>query len=101
VCLIIRRFASLPGAVIHDEAEILNRLRNFIASGKMHTVEGHRIDLQAQSICIHGDTPGAIEIARSVRALLEDGGWAVKPFASPSQALPLREALMANDQRKA
>ena len=71
----------LPGAVIHHEAEILNRLRSFIDSGKMHTVEGHRIDLQAHSVCIHGDTPGAIEIARSVRVLLEDAGWAVKPFS--------------------
>jgi 5-oxoprolinase (ATP-hydrolysing) subunit A len=48
----------------------------------MQTVEGHRIDLQAQSVYIHGDTPGAIEIARSVRALLEDADSAVKPFAT-------------------
>jgi 5-oxoprolinase (ATP-hydrolysing) subunit A len=90
----------LPGAVLHDEAEILKRLRSFIESGRMETLDGHRIDLQAQSICIHGDTSGAVEISRSVRALLQDAGWAVRAFAPWAQTTPLWKSSVANDQRQ-
>ena len=88
---------SLPGAVLHEGTEILNRLRRFIDSGKMETLDGHRIALEAHSICIHGDTPGAIQIARSVRALLEDEGWVVRPFTNATQANHFAKELMADD----
>ena len=54
-----------------------------IASGSVTAVDGSTVALRAESICCHGDTPGAVEIASAVRAALEDAGVAV---AAPSAA---------------
>jgi UPF0271 protein len=68
-----------PGSVLTDAAEAAEQAVA-IAAGSVTAVDGSSIDLQAESMCCHGDTPGAVEIAAAVRKALEDAGVAV---ASP------------------
>lgn len=72
---------SRPGSVLHDPAQIAARMVDAVATGMMPT-EGGPIKLNAESICVHGDTPGALVAARSVRAALEAAGVTLAPFAS-------------------
>ncbi|HZT65817.1 MAG TPA: 5-oxoprolinase subunit PxpA [Acidimicrobiales bacterium] len=70
-----------PGAVLHDPDRVVAQALGLALGGKVTAVDGSDIDLQAASICVHGDTPGALELARRVRAALEDAGVTVRPFA--------------------
>lgn len=72
---------SRAGSVLHDPAQIAARMVDAVSSGMMPT-EGGPIKLNAESICVHGDTPGALVAARSVRAALEAAGVTLAPFAS-------------------
>ncbi len=72
---------SEPGAMIHDPEQATQRLLAFLDSGAMPTVGGASVALAAQSVCIHGDSPAAVAMARHVRAALGDRGIAVAPFA--------------------
>ena len=69
-----------PGAVIHDPQTVAQRMLQLITQGGINSVEGTFTPIQADSICVHGDTPGAVEMARRVRQLLEEQGIAVKSF---------------------
>lgn len=71
---------SREGAVMHDAEAAAERLIRFLETGRMPVVDGEPIPLAAQSICLHGDTPGAIEMARTIRARLEGFGVSVAPF---------------------
>lgn len=76
-------------AMIHDPAAAAERLIGFLTSGLMPTVDGNPLPLEAHSICVHGDSEGAVAMARHVRAELEGGGISVAPFlafAPPSEA---------------
>jgi UPF0271 protein len=75
--LVSRREA---GAVLHDPAEVVARCRDLAATGRIRAVDGSLVDVAAESICVHGDTPGAVELARRVRAGLEEAGVALRPF---------------------
>ncbi len=70
----------LEGAVLHDAETIAKRCVAMAAGDPIEDVEGGSITLKPHSICVHGDTPGAVEIARSVRAALEAAGVEVRPF---------------------
>jgi UPF0271 protein len=72
----------LPGAVLHDPAEIARRCVAMAAGEPIRDVEGGELILQPGSICVHGDTPGAVEIARQVREALTTAGVALAPFAT-------------------
>ena len=71
----------LPGAVLHDPAEIAARCVAMATGGPVRDVEGGELVLRPGSICVHGDTPGAVQIAREVRAALTTAGVALAPFA--------------------
>ncbi len=71
---------TAPGAVIHDPQVVTARMLAFLASGRMPVEGGGTIALAAQSICLHGDTPGAVQLARSLRAAVVAAGIAVAPF---------------------
>lgn len=71
-----------PGALIHDPEAAGRRLVAFLSSGLMPAVDGDPIRLDAHSICVHGDSEGAIAMARHVRRALEGSGVAVRPFLS-------------------
>lgn len=70
------------GAMIHDAAEAADRLLTFLESGLMPTVDGDPIKLAAQSICVHGDSVGAVEMAREIRKRLTAHGVQIASFAS-------------------
>lgn len=71
---------SRPGAVLEDAEAVASRLVDFLKSGRMPVQGGAAIPLAAQSICVHGDTKGAVEMARLVRARLQEEGVNLAPF---------------------
>ena len=71
---------SEPGALIHDGAFAARRLVAFLESGMMPTVSDDPVALEAHSICVHGDSPDAVDMARAVRTALTQRGFAIAPF---------------------
>ncbi|NVN86273.1 MAG: LamB/YcsF family protein [Rhodopseudomonas sp.] len=72
-----------PGAVLHEPTAIAQRVVRMVQDGAVVSVSGKVIKMRTDTVCIHGDTPGAVEIARGVRQALKDNGIAVAPFAKP------------------
>lgn len=72
-----------PGAVLHDPEAAAARLVACLRDGRMPVQGGGQIALAAQSVCVHGDTPGAVAMARLIRARLEGAGITVAPFLAP------------------
>jgi UPF0271 protein len=71
---------SMEGAVIHDPAKVRERVVKLVKTGKLVSIEGEEISLDAQTLCVHGDNPGASEVARSIRESLEGAGITVAAF---------------------
>lgn len=71
---------SHPDAMIHDPAEAAARLIAFFETNKMPVIDGDPISLAAHSICVHGDSPGAVGMARRIRTSLEAAGFMIAPF---------------------
>ncbi|MGY1698423.1 LamB/YcsF family protein [Geodermatophilus sp. SYSU D00766] len=71
----------LPGAVLTDPGEIARRCVAMATGEPVSDVEGGSLRLAPRSICVHGDTPGAVEVARRVRAALTGAGVDLAPFA--------------------
>lgn len=69
-----------PGAVLHDADLIAQRMLHLVTEGEILSIEGVRVRIEAASICIHGDTPEALAIARRVRQALSDAGVSVEAF---------------------
>jgi UPF0271 protein len=69
-----------PNAVLHDARTIADRVVKMVKDGAVVSVTGKVIKTRVDTICIHGDTPGAVEIARGVRKALKDNGIEVAPF---------------------
>ncbi|WP_126974735.1 LamB/YcsF family protein [Frigidibacter oleivorans] len=69
-----------PGAVLHDAEAVAARLVDFLATGRMPVADGPPIPLAAHSVCLHGDTPGAVAMARHLRDRLAQAGHRVAPF---------------------
>lgn len=66
---------SQPGAVIHDAAASVAHVQRMLDAGGIVALSGKVLPTAMHSICVHGDTPGAVDSARSLRAALEAGGW--------------------------
>jgi UPF0271 protein len=73
-----------PGAVLHDAKQIAERVVRMVQDGAVVSVTGKVIKMRTDTVCIHGDTPGAVDIARGVRQALNDAGIAVAPFRKSS-----------------
>tara|TARA_R110002110_G_scaffold127914_11_gene307139 strand:+ start:55 stop:825 length:771 start_codon:yes stop_codon:yes gene_type:complete len=71
---------SLPGAVIHDAALAGKRMVDMVQAGAIITESGRHISSQIDTICLHGDTAEAVQIAASVRRELESAGINLKAF---------------------
>ena len=65
---------SKPGSVIHDLDEVVERSLKMVTEGRATAVTGEEVEMQADTLCLHGDTPGAVEMARAVRNGLRDAG---------------------------
>jgi 5-oxoprolinase (ATP-hydrolysing) subunit A len=65
---------SLPGAVIKDKGLVMTRILRLLRERTVETIDGQAVDMDVQSILVHSDTPGAVDMAREIRrALLEQG----------------------------
>jgi len=72
---------SQPGAMILEPAEVARRALRMVTDRQVEAVDGSLVTVEAESVCVHGDSPGAVAMATAVRAALEEGGVAVEPFA--------------------
>lgn len=70
-----------PGAVVHGEDAVVQRAVRMAVDGTVIAVDGSEVSLKARSICVHGDTPGAVSLAQSVRSALSGAGVALESFA--------------------
>ena len=70
-----------PGAVLHDPDDVARRAVRMAAAGVVEAIDGSTLLMPVRSVCLHGDTPGAVQIARAVRAALQDAGLGVRRFA--------------------
>lgn len=69
-----------PGAMIHDPAEAAARMVRFVRDGAITSNAGRRVPAACDSICLHGDGPEAVAIARAVRTALSDAGVTLAPM---------------------
>ncbi|MFZ7086836.1 LamB/YcsF family protein [Curtobacterium sp. RRHDQ10] len=69
-----------PGAVLSDPDAIAARVVDLVTTGSVEAVDGSRVAVRARSICLHGDSPGAVHSARAVRAALESAGCSIESF---------------------
>ncbi|MFD8234833.1 LamB/YcsF family protein [Streptomyces sp. NPDC059696] len=72
---------TLEGAVVTDPDAVVERSLGLARSGEVVSRSGTRVEVRARSLCLHGDTPGAVELARRVRERLEASGVRVEAFA--------------------
>ena len=71
---------SEKGAVLHDPEQIAQRMLRLAQEGVIEAVDGSVVRIDADSICVHGDSPDAVAIARQLRARLEAEGIAIASF---------------------
>lgn len=69
-----------PGAVLHDETLIAQRMLTLVREGVIEAVDGSLVPVEADSICVHGDSPGAVAIARNIRQRFEQEGVLIASF---------------------
>ena len=75
------RSRKFPDALIEDPAEAAQQALRIVEQGTVIAADGSTVKIQAETLCIHGDTPGAVAMARAVRAALEQSGVEIRPFA--------------------
>lgn len=73
------------GAVLHDPAAVAERMVRLADEGVIRTIDGTDVRVDAQSICVHGDSPGSIAMAAETKRMLQDAGITIAPFASISE----------------
>lgn len=69
-----------PGAVLRDPAAIAERVATMVTSGKGTAIDGSLLDVSVESVCVHGDSPGAVQIATAVRDRLTAAGTELRAF---------------------
>ncbi|AQS41577.1 MAG: LamB/YbgL family protein [Candidatus Tokpelaia hoelldobleri] len=70
------------GAVLHDAREVGQRMLQLVQQGTVTAVDGSQVAVEAQSICLHGDNPAAVAMARAVRETLSNAGVQLRAFIS-------------------
>lgn len=71
---------SRPGAVIEDPEQVIAASLKMVLEQKATAIDGRDISIKADTICLHGDTPGAVELARKLRERMEEAGIQVIPM---------------------
>jgi len=69
---------SQPDALLHDPEEAASRVVRMLRDGKVRAVDGVDVDVRAETICLHGDKPGAVDFARALKSRLEKEGVSVR-----------------------
>ena len=75
-----------PGAVLHDADDVAERMLRLAHEGTVTAIDGSVVRIRADSICVHGDSPGAVEMARRVREQLVQAGVTIRPFTEAATA---------------
>ena len=70
---------SQPGSVLHNVEDVLERSIKMVTEGKATAITGEEFEVQADSICLHGDTPGAVDMAKALKKGLKDAGVEIVP----------------------
>ncbi|WP_338488371.1 5-oxoprolinase subunit PxpA [Pseudomonas trivialis] len=70
-----------PGAVLHDPKQVAQRMLRLVEDGTIEAIDGTRTRIEADSICVHGDNPAAVDMARELRRVLEQANLSVRAFA--------------------
>ena len=78
-----------PGAVLDDPDLVARRMLRLVTEGVVEAVDGTPVAVRADSVCVHGDSPGAVEMARRIRAVFDAEGVRLASFA-PAGASPGR-----------
>jgi UPF0271 protein len=71
---------SKPGAVIHDVEAASARVLAMVSAGEIVSTGGRRLAVGIDTVCVHGDNPEAVTMARTLRVRLEAAGWTVAPW---------------------
>ena len=71
---------SIAGAVLSDPADVAARAVRMVTDSSVLAVDGSIVRLRAESICVHGDSPGAVDLARAVAGALRDAGVVLRAF---------------------
>lgn len=68
------------GAVIRDPEVVADRVLRMVTEGRVTAADGSEVQLRADTVCFHGDTPGAVQLVRHVRERLEEAGVTLSPL---------------------
>jgi|EndMetStandDraft_9_1072997.scaffolds.fasta_scaffold26505_2 UPF0271 protein len=79
---------KLPDSVIKDEAAVLARVRRLLHDGTILSYSGKALAMPARSILVHGDTPGAVALAQTIRREIEAGGGRIVPISRQMGPMP-------------
>ncbi|PNY79530.1 LamB/YcsF family protein [Deinococcus koreensis] len=79
---------SMSGSSIHDPREAARRAVMMVREGRIEALDGGHFGFEVDTLCIHGDNPNAVEIARAIRAALEEAGITVRAFPVPPASGP-------------
>jgi UPF0271 protein len=69
-------------AIVHDPEQVVARVLRMVRDRKVVAVDGTPVDLAAETVCVHGDTPGAADLTARIRAALDAAGVDVRPISS-------------------
>ncbi len=73
---------SKPGSVIHDVSEVVERSIKMITQDKATAISGEEVEVHADTLCLHGDTPGAVEMAAALNSGFKSAGVEILPLGS-------------------
>jgi UPF0271 protein len=76
---------SKPGAVIHDRSEVIERSLRLATERTVVAISGEVVHVDADTLCLHGDTPDAVSLASALRTALEGAGVGLAPLGARSQ----------------
>jgi len=71
---------SRPGAVIHDRQKVVERALRLVTEGTVAAITGEVVQVRAETLCLHGDTPDAVGLASALRGALEQAGIELRPM---------------------
>lgn len=87
---------KIEGAVIADFETRMAQACSLVTTGEVETASGNTIELRCESLCLHGDSQGAVDTAKKARAAIEEVGVTVQPFSSAANMNAAHE-IAAND----
>ena len=71
---------KIAGSVIHDLDQVVSRVVQMVRDKTVVSIHGNLVPIQAQTICVHGDTPGAVSMVKAIRAALEKEKISLRAF---------------------